>query len=305
MASITQKFTAGPFADKSTQEFDLTFLSDMPVVGSSPHTYGKPGQPQAIGAFGAITPATTPPPPPPSDGPNMSAALLAQIGFANVTRIDPGDAVMLNPAHYAIATAHSQGAGDAVTNTPSLAKYGQSFYGGPTDKSLHCGIASGKGLWMVGDQMPATGKWIFEAAMIAGGPDPFHAWGWGGPWVLNHASGQELDTLETRGWKGGDGIASSTYRDVLDHPIHSFYLDTFPVADGKPHTYTLAWDPVDTGKMTIVWDDVERYQIPIARPQDQMQIQITTGYTNGAMVPPAWDARSDNVYPWIRYYKAT
>lgn len=63
-----QKFTAGPFTDGSTQELDVAFLTNTPVVGAAPKTFGKPGHGQAVVTFGAITPAP-PPPPPPSGGP--------------------------------------------------------------------------------------------------------------------------------------------------------------------------------------------------------------------------------------------
>lgn len=303
---MLQKFTAGPFTDGSTQELDITFPLAMPVVGSTPHTFGKPGHSQAAVAFGVITPAPPPPPPPPpSGGPNIDPAFLASIGISAVTRLDPGDAVMLNPSHWNLQ-AHGQGNGNATTNVPALAKYGQSYYGGPTDSYLHCSIGQGTGLWMVGDQMPVGKKWIAEFSATCGGPDPFHAYGWGLGWVLG-SNGQELDIMETVNWGSGQqGYCSSTYRDRAGHVVGSYYNAAFPCADGKPHTYSLIWD-APNAMQYLVWDRAQQgHGLAIVNPLIPMSLQIMSGYTaTSSTQPPVFDARADNVYQYFRYWEAT
>ncbi len=249
-----------------------------------------------------VIPPVVSPPTPTTDGPNIDPADLARWGFTNIKRADPGDAVMLNPAHWRISSAHSQANGLATRNVDALAKYGQSYYGGPTDSNLHCSIAAGEGVWMVGDTMP-PGKWIVEFSRKTTGRDATHAYGWGSGWALG-PQGQEIDDEEDTNWGTGEqGYASSTYRSMAGKVINSYYNPTFPLADGQFHTFTLAWDTTNA-KQHLIWDRIIQVDtMTIANPTEPMTLQVITGYVQGT-TPPAWQD-ADNVYQHIRYYTAT
>lgn len=296
------------YGDGSTQPMDVAITATehppaQPAFGKHTVKIGNTVAEQAVLVLtpGAVV-APTPPPPPPTDAPNIDPADLAAWGFTNVTRIDPGDVVMLNPSHWRMSSAHSQANGDATRNVDALASFGQSFYGGATDAFLHTSIASGQGVWMVGDTMP-SGKWIVEFCRSTVGRDAFHAYGWGSGWVLG-PQGQELDVFEDVNWgTPAQGYASSTYRSSAGNVVGSYYNAAFPGADGKPHTWTLAWDAVNA-KQYLVWDRAQQgHEMAIANPTEPMTLQISTGYVSGT-TPPSWEL-ADNVYQWVRYYKAT
>jgi hypothetical protein len=88
--------------------------------------------------------------------------------------------------------------------------------------------------------------------------------------------------------------------------VNSFYDSTFPIADGNFHDIDLIWD-MDNKKQYLVWDRVPKnHVLAIANPGEQMTLQIMTGYKAGtAAQPPVFDAHADNVYRWIRYWKAS
>lgn len=262
-------------------------------------------------------------PAPPSGAPNIPAGLVV-VG----ARIDPGDALMLNPA----SNVWDVGAGGTpvfgFTNGSIPTAPGNSVLGG--DGFMHIKTNGSTGAWItsmpkgltgngrsggaaVGLALPAApAKYVLEVSMKIGGSAPDTCWAWAGPFTQSRQTTgasnggpnyTEGDVFEPAGWPGGDRKGTASYHWAGGGPNPNAIEPTFTPADGDFHTYDFVVGGGQGSPGWYVWDGAIVAAFTIQKSLQDV-INLASGFTAGNPQPSDWDD-ADVVIQWIRAWAAS